>query len=247
MSVIALQGIRGGVGSTSIVAGLAWALQKLNQSVLIMDLSPDNLLRLHFNAPFDNPQGWARACVDNTPWQDDAMRYIPSLDFLPYGTLSFQEEQQVNAHYADDAELLKNNISALVQSKKYDWILLDLPADGGNIAHRAMMVADTVFCVLNPDANCHIRIHQQSFTEASYFLINKYEPNKKLQWDINMIWQQSIPNLLPVTIHNDEALAESLANKQPLGEYMSHSLAAEEILTLANWCLIHKSKKATTK
>ena len=37
----------------------------------------------------------------------------------------------------------------------------------------------------------------------------------------------------------DEAMAESLANKQPLGEYRHDSLAAEEMITLANWCLMH--------
>lgn len=34
-------------------------------------------------------------------------------------------------------------------------------------------------------------------------------------------------------------MAESLANKQPLGEYRHDSLAAEEMITLANWCLMH--------
>ena len=34
-------------------------------------------------------------------------------------------------------------------------------------------------------------------------------------------------------------MVECLAAKQPLGEYRSDSLAAEEILTLANWCLLH--------
>ncbi|WP_440530380.1 cellulose synthase operon protein YhjQ/BcsQ, partial [Serratia nevei] len=45
--------------------------------------------------------------------------------------------------------------------------------------------------------------------------------------------------LLPVVIHRDEALAEALAVKQPLGEYRPESLAADEVLTLANWCLIN--------
>jgi hypothetical protein len=33
-------------------------------------------------------------------------------------------------------------------------------------------------------------------------------------------------------------------SKQPLGEYRSDSLAAEEILTLANWCLLHFANRA---
>ncbi|CAM2920898.1 cellulose synthase operon protein YhjQ/BcsQ [Legionella anisa] len=49
MLVIALQGIRGGVSVTSIAAGLGWALVQLNESVLVIDFTTDNLLRLHFN------------------------------------------------------------------------------------------------------------------------------------------------------------------------------------------------------
>jgi cellulose biosynthesis protein BcsQ len=45
--------------------------------------------------------------------------------------------------------------------------------------------------------------------------------------------------MLPVVIHRDEAMAECLAAKQPLGEYRSDSLAAEEVITLASWCLMH--------
>ena len=45
-------------------------------------------------------------------------------------------------------------------------------------------------------------------------------------------------------IHRDEGMAECLASKQPLGEYRSDSLAAEEILTLANWCLLHFAQEA---
>ncbi|EPY5965873.1 cellulose synthase operon protein YhjQ/BcsQ, partial [Shigella sonnei] len=47
--------------------------------------------------------------------------------------------------------------------------------------------------------------------------------------------------LLPMLIHRDEAMAECLAAKQPVGEYRSDALAAEEILTLANWCLLNYS------
>jgi cell division protein YhjQ len=40
-------------------------------------------------------------------------------------------------------------------------------------------------------------------------------------------------------IHRDEALAEALMMKQPVGEYRPHALASEEINTLANWLLLN--------
>ncbi|CNG61253.1 cellulose synthase [Yersinia enterocolitica] len=57
MPVLALQGIRGGIGTTSVIAALAWALQQLDESVLVIDFSPDNLLRLHFNMHFEQSRG----------------------------------------------------------------------------------------------------------------------------------------------------------------------------------------------
>ncbi|HBR6618552.1 TPA: cell division protein [Klebsiella pneumoniae] len=72
-------------------------------------------------------------------------------------------------------------------------------------------------------------------------LINDLRVGSQLQEDLYQLWLESQPRILPVTIHRDEAMAECLAAKQPLGEYRQDSLAAEEVLTLANWCLIHYS------
>lgn len=45
MAILGLQGVRGGTGTTSITAALAWALQLLGETVLVVDASPDNMLR----------------------------------------------------------------------------------------------------------------------------------------------------------------------------------------------------------
>ena len=74
-------------------------------------------------------------------------------------------------------------------------------------------------------------------------LINDLRIGSQIQDDLYQVWLQSQRRLLPMVIHRDEAMAECLASKQPLGEYRSDSLAAEEILTLANWCLLHFAKR----
>jgi cellulose biosynthesis protein BcsQ len=45
--------------------------------------------------------------------------------------------------------------------------------------------------------------------------------------------------LIPVILHRDEAMAESLAAKQPVGEWKDNSKIAREINTLANWFLLN--------
>lgn len=70
MAILGLQGVRGGVGTTSLTAALAWALQILGENVLVIDASPDNLLRMSFNVDFVHQGGWARSLLDGQDWRD---------------------------------------------------------------------------------------------------------------------------------------------------------------------------------
>ncbi|MEX3174757.1 cellulose biosynthesis protein BcsQ [Serratia quinivorans] len=239
MPVIALQGLRGGMGTTSVTAALAWALQQLGESVLAVDFAPDNLLRLHFNTPFELPRGWARAEQDGGEWQQGAMRYCENLDFLPFGHLTAAERLNLQQHCRQHPTRWQENLAQLSASAQYNWILLDLPADDPLLAAQALPLADCVFMLIAPDANCQVRLHQQALPEGCRFLINHYFAASQLQQDLHQLWLQTLGGLLPVVIHRDEAMAEALAVKQPLGEYRPESLAADEVLTLANWCLIN--------
>ncbi|QPT12622.1 cellulose synthase operon protein YhjQ [Serratia rubidaea] len=240
MPVIALQGMRGGIGTTSLTAALAWAFQQLGESVLAIDCSADNLLRLHFNTPFALARGWARAELDDGDWRQGAMRYSENLDFLPFGRLSDAERRNLQ----QSPTPWREKIRQLQDAGRYRWILLDVPAGDDAPARQALDAADRAFVLLTPDANCHARLHQQPLPEHGHFLINHYNPHSQLQQDLHQLWLQSLHNLLPVMVHRDEALAEAPAMKQPLGEYRPESLAADEILTLANWCLLHLQDSA---
>ncbi|HGW6095496.1 TPA: cellulose biosynthesis protein BcsQ [Serratia marcescens] len=239
MPVIALQGLRGGMGTTSVTAALAWALQQLGESVLAIDFTPDNLLRLHFNTPFELARGWARAERDGGRWQEGALRYCENLNFLPFGRLNAAERLEVQRQCQQQPERWRDNVRQLIAGDPLRWILLDVPVGDGVLAQQALQLADSVFVLLNPDANCQVRLHQQTLPNGCRFLVNHYSSASQLQQDLHQLWLQTLSGLLPVVIHRDEALAEALAVKQPLGEYCPESLAADEVLTLANWCLIN--------
>ena len=126
MAILGLQGIRGGVGATSITAALAWSLQLLGESVLVIDACPDNMLRLSFNDDIDRHSGWARAVIDGQDWRDTALRYTAQIDVLPFGKLQASEQQNIGA--------LGNTLAAIVdiaqtlqRQGRYQWILIDLP------------------------------------------------------------------------------------------------------------------------
>ena len=240
MAVLGLQGVRGGVGTTTITAALAWSLQMLGENVLVVDACPDNLLRLSFNVDFTYRQGWARAMLDGQDWRDAGLRYTSQLDLLPFGQLSI-EEQENPQHWQTRLSDICSGLQQLKASGRYQWILIDLPRDASQITHQLLSLCDHSLAIVNVDANCHIRLHQQALPDGAHILINDFRIGSQVQDDIYQLWLQSQRRLLPMLIHRDEAMAECLAAKQPVGEYRSDALAAEEILTLANWCLLNYS------
>lgn len=118
MAILGLQGIRGGVGTTSIAAALAWSLQLLGENVLVIDTSPDNLLRLSFNVDFSHRDGWARAMLDGRDWQDGGMRYTSQLDLLPFGQLTAQEREYPD-RWLEQLGGIAAGIRALKESGRY--------------------------------------------------------------------------------------------------------------------------------
>ncbi|EFQ7681844.1 TPA: cellulose biosynthesis protein BcsQ [Salmonella enterica subsp. enterica serovar Weltevreden] len=245
MAILGLQGVRGGVGTTSLTAALAWALQILGENVLVIDASPDNLLRMSFNVDFVHQGGWARALLDGQDWRDAGLRYTSQLDLLPFGQLTAQERENLQAWQETLGEI-GSAIQALKASGRYSWILLDLPYGASPLTGQLVSLCDHTLAIAQVDANCHIRLHQQALPAGAHILINDLRIGSQLQDDLYQVWLQSQRRLLPIVIHRDEAMAECMASKQPLGEYRSDSLAAEEVLTLANWCLLHDAGDKTS-
>lgn len=233
MPQIALQGIRGGVGTTSLCAALGWALTALGERVLLIDGSPVSQLGAHFNLPVQVTQGWMQALCDGGDWQQCAQRYPQGPDLLPYGLLSSSDPAQDRAVAAP----LLDALPALL--RRYGWILFDLPADSAPWHEGLLPQLDGLLCITTPDANCHLRLSQRRFPAMTRFLINQFNANSRLQQDLHQLWMASLNPLIPLLIHRDEALAEALMMKQPVGEYRPHALVSEEISTLANWLLLH--------
>ncbi|WP_172731903.1 cellulose biosynthesis protein BcsQ [Pluralibacter gergoviae] len=236
MPVLVLQGVRGGVGTSSLTAALGWALQVLGESAIVVDACPNNMLLFFFNDDIHRDAGWARALIDGTPWQDAGMSYTSRLDFLSFGKLSAAESLNLPA-LSSAVEPFPALIDALHQRGGYRWVVVDLPSEPVPALLPLVNACDYHLTVVTPDANTHIRLHQQALPEKSHLLVNMLNTGSQLQEDLYQLWTQTQARLLPTIVHRDEAVAECLAAKQPLGEYRFDALAAEEILTLANWCL----------
>lgn len=237
MAIVGLQGLRGGVGTTSIAAALGWSLQQLGESVLIIDATPDNLLRLHFNIDFAESGGWARALLNNQDWRSAAWSYTTHCDVLPFGQLT-NAEREAFTSLEEVPGYFSRALQALKASGRYRWILVDLPYGYDPLTRGLLEQVEHVITVVKPDSNCHTRLHQQTLPQGAHLLVNYLRVQSQLQDDIYQLWLQSQRSMIPIVIHRDEAMAESAAFKQPLGEYRPDSLVAQELMTLASWCLL---------
>ncbi|WP_447791617.1 MULTISPECIES: cellulose biosynthesis protein BcsQ [Pseudomonas] len=232
MTSLGLYGLRGGAGSSSLLAALGYALHTLEQRVLLVDMCPENLLRLHFNLAVTQTAGWARALLEGQDWNEQFWSLAPNLSLLPYGRLARADQVRLAQELSLQPGLWARRMSALAEH--FDWILFDLP-------QRSPWQDNAVSCqlqiqVIEADAACHVLLQQQE-EGADHLLLNRFDPASQIQRDLMLIWRQHYDaRLLPVTVHNDEAMREALACKQPVGRYAPGSLAAQDVLSLAVWC-----------
>ncbi|MGJ7512998.1 cellulose biosynthesis protein BcsQ [Pseudomonas baetica] len=232
MISLGLYGLRGGAGTTSLLAALGYALHTLEQRVLLVDMCPDNLLRLHFNLAVTEKGGWARALLDGHDWKAQSWSVAPNLSLLPYGRLTRDDQARLEHALRLQSGLWARRTSALAEH--FDWILFDLP-------QRLPRQDSAAFCqlqiqVLEADAACHVLLQQQE-EMADYLLLNRFDPASQVQRDLMLIWRQHYDvRLLSLTVHSDEAMREALACKQPVGRYAPGSLVAQDVLSLAIWC-----------
>ncbi|VUS98081.1 hypothetical protein SB6408_01767 [Klebsiella spallanzanii] len=187
MAILGLQGVRGGTGTTSITAALAWALQLLGETVLVVDASPDNMLRLFFNVDFSHKEGWARAMIDGNDWRDAGLRYTSHIDILPFGQLTPGERENIDQLQPTLAPMA-DIVQKLHQQGDHRWLLIDLPDGYAPLTRSFIPVCDRTLVVVHPDGNSHIRLHQQALPVNSDILINDLRVGSQLQEDLYQLW-----------------------------------------------------------
>lgn len=251
MKTIAITGISGGVGATTVLAQLAAALTIRGRRVIAFDFSPQNTLRLHFGMPWEDGSGLVSNVLSGKPWHEAAFRCENKVEFLPFGQCSENE-------IADFYRLQHRNPSWLaarlaeLETDDNTFVLIDCPRAGRALRVQAHDLADIVLMVLEADTQTYAALEQADSslfpadTGKTVYLLNSFDPARVLDCDIAKLLRQKHGNhLCPVTIHRDESVREALASKLSLNEYAPHSQAAGDFSTLTTWLiakLAHSAK-----
>lgn len=236
MTALSLRGLRGGVGTSSLLAATGYALHSLGERVLLVDMSPENLLRLHFSVSFGERGGWARAMIEGKGWNTQAWSVEPGLSVLPYGRLKREEQDHIEQRLLNEPNLWRRRQAALAEH--FDWILFDVPLRLPG--HACVGPCALRLQIVEADAACHVLLQQEE-DPREHLLINRFDPVSQLQRDLLLIWRKQYgARLLPLNVHQDEAMREAQAFKMPVGAYAQASLVAQDVLSLATWCLTQR-------
>ncbi|MFT9257027.1 MAG: cellulose biosynthesis protein BcsQ [Acetobacter sp.] len=227
MRTLAIQNARGGCGATSVAAGLAWALRRLGLYVVLIDCSASNDLRLFFDIALDEKNGWARAVLDGADWRSAAWRVDDALDILPFGGVS----QEDLARLPSTANL--DLIHSIATQPGPGVAIFDL---GGESDGLDPALFGARLLVARADMSSYLTISERA-EHQDMVLLNQVRVESQLQQTCRGLFASNITSLVPVVLHHDEAMAESIALKQPVGAGFPNSLVADELRRLAVWLM----------
>lgn len=253
---------RGGTGATSVAANLTSALNAVGQSSYVIDMNPQNVLRLHFAMDIHDANGWAVEAANhalktetlqagqlssseiNQAWLGSVYSSKRQVAFAPYGNLDAAQSQALAQALQDQPNLLAESLTPPT-SKAEAWQLILLPAlEVMQAAHYALcQSADLVLCVGCADFQHYALLPNsqplQNLAKVCdvQVLLNRVEATASYSRDMRIIFEQELESLVPVYLHQDTSINDALLNLMPVIDYAPYSQAARDFNSLAFWCM----------
>ena len=237
--------LRGGAGATTIAANLTLALNAIDQKAHVIDINEDNLLRLHFNMDPTNLDGWAKRILNGGVWWEAAYQNNREVTFVPFG--AFTQNQVVEfAHQTLNNRQGLDDVFHVVNGSKQQWqVMLFPPANQLTLAHYSLLKnVDQVLLVVKADVQNYSALLQgnayRSLLEycKPKLLVSQYQPASEISHDMLLVLQNEFAKqYLPVVMHYDTSVAESIASLSSVLQYAPYSQATQDYHALAFWCL----------
>lgn len=223
--IIGILSLKGGVGKTSVVAGLGQAISGFDKRVLLVDgnLSAPNL-GMHLNVI--SPEATLHHALNREKNITDTIHHLNDFDVIP--GLIFNNKNINPFDVKKKLRILKRN---------YDIILIDSSPSLDEEASAAMLASDEIFIVTTPDYPTlsmtlkSIKIARDRGTSINGLILNKVY-NKNFELSLDEIEKTSGVPVMAVIPHDINVL-KALSEFQPSTSYKPKSKGSKEFKKLA--------------
>jgi len=209
LPVLAVVSAKGGTGKTTTAAGLALALSRLGQAVLLVELDGQDSLPALLT--LSAPAGPVQQPLATWLALDERLR------LLPFGTLEAPASLAFEQDLAADACWLQRRLAAL-QLPTDTLVILDCPTGSTPLSRQALALAQQVLSVTTADSAGYAslprleRLLQTCAPMARQrHLLNRIDPARPLTQDIASVivraWGERPLDLLPESTALEQGLA----------------------------------------
>ncbi len=251
-AVVALVSINGGVGRSTLVTALSSGLQRLGESVVALDLDPQNALRQHFGVDHELP-GIGRSSLINVKWETLLQTGFAGCQVMPFGDIDIQQQENLQRWMTREPNWLAQHLSVLGLSERHT-VIIDTPAGNNVYLHQALNLADHVLVVVQPDAACLGTLEQMDILLAPYlerersprchFVINQLDEHSAFNLDMVDAFKQRLNENVLEVVHRDPSIGEALAFATDPLDNVAKSSASDDIHELCRLLLAARSARA---
>jgi cellulose synthase operon protein YhjQ len=243
MQVISFISGKGGVGKTTIAANTAMALARRGKRVVVVDLDPQNTLRLHFGMDPLDSAGLVREGVSSQSVFNSAF----GVQFIPFGRVLDAELNEFEAALKANPRWIRDGIERL-NADTLDFVILDTPPGPSVFLQQALHASDRTLAVVLADAASFVTVSRllelvgyYTSTEPAFrgvnILINQMPDTGLGQQVRTALYEQYAGRMVPLSISRDPAVSEALAFERPVLQYEPGCRASQDIESFVSWML----------
>ncbi|KAA0948949.1 MULTISPECIES: cellulose biosynthesis protein BcsQ [unclassified Pseudomonas] len=235
--VVALVSVNGGVGRSTLVTALSSGLQRLGQSVLALDLDPQNALNHHFGLNHALP-GIGRTSLRNECWDQLVQSGFCGCRVVSFGETDIHQQDDLLRWLKQEPGWLAQHLSGLGLGEQ-DIVIMDTPAGNNVYLHQALEVADVVLVIAQADAASLGTLEQMDLLLAPHlernpplrchFVINQLDETSAFSLDMLDVFKRRLGDNLLEVVHRDSAISEALAFGDDPLDNEAASMACDDI------------------
>ena len=250
--IYALEGLKGGIGKTTLSIAIAEGAARYGTRTLVVDLDMQGNLTEYFSDSTPHKNVLVHVIKGAVELEDIVCHHSEFLDFIPSSLDNSRLELELNKAI-NYKTFLKDLFAPIIE--RYDLIILDCPPTLSKITTLATCAADFVLIPINADRDSMSGLYYQldeinnlkktfDITTDYKIIWNKFDAREKL----SAHYMQEIytspatrDNILPMVMRTDSTYKNAKALKQSLFS-MKKSSAKEdteqlikEILGINTW------------